>query len=561
MAWLYHKSDNTEDARSIFSPTVAVAEEVNVTLEGEKQEKKEQQDQKEQTTEDSEKRKKDPSLYSNTRVVDGEEYEHFPYIIVGGGTAAFAAVKTLKESGVTEEILVISNETTGPYLRPPLSKELWFTKEEDQVATPSEGSDATEVQKKQKLVYTQFDGTKMGIDFELPEKLADGVVLIRSNTVTDISPDQKLLKVNQNIIISYGKCLIATGSSPKKLNVPQPESASITTFRTQDDFRSLEALVKDPKSTHITVVGGGLLGTELAYSIATKGKKTNTRVSLIVKDAGALTKYLPDYLSDHVTANLRSAGVDVLTQAQVQEISENSEKSSLNVKLQDGREVKTDHVVVAIGTQANTAIAEKAMLEIDPINSGIVCNPQWMVVKDLYAAGEVASHWDTVLGRKRIEHHLYSYDSGKAAAKSMLGGMEFFFEWPIFWGTAAGTPYTAIGIVDPSLDTVGAWLKGPLGASGLPTLPSTLPDSDTTGGTNNRGEADNKYERENIFENGIVYYTKNNKVVGVLLWNIYDKIPQARRALQLREREYAEISDFVRAVPWELEPKIDEASA
>lgn len=50
-----------------------------------------------------------------------------PYLIIGGGTAAFSAFRAIKSNDARAKVLMISNEYRKPYMRPPLSKELWYT--------------------------------------------------------------------------------------------------------------------------------------------------------------------------------------------------------------------------------------------------------------------------------------------------------------------------------------------------------------------------------------------------------------------------------------------------
>lgn len=118
--------------------------------------------------------------------------------------------------------------------------------------------------------------------------------------------------------------------------------------------------MRSPEVGHVTVIGGGLLGTELADGISKRGETTDTKVSLLVKEQGVLAKYLPDYLSNFLTSELRKGkplmfhfvdnlvGIDVRTNALVKEITENpgtaTEEGKLVVHLDDGSQIETDHV-------------------------------------------------------------------------------------------------------------------------------------------------------------------------------------------------------------------------
>ncbi len=77
--------------------------------------------------------------------------EHVPYVIVGAGTAAFAAFRAIRSSDPKAKVLVIGQEDYTPYMRPPLSKELWFSKDKEAIAN---------------LRFTQWNGKERSILFE-----------------------------------------------------------------------------------------------------------------------------------------------------------------------------------------------------------------------------------------------------------------------------------------------------------------------------------------------------------------------------------------------------------
>jgi len=245
-----------------------------------------------------------------------------------------------------------------------------------------------------------------------------------------------------------------------------------------------------------------------------------------------MSKYFPGYLAEYLTEKLRKQnGIDIHTNVKPKEIIQKSSGPTpvYTVKLDDGSEIDTNHIVVAIGKTPNTSFAPA--LEIDPNNKGIVANSELLVRTDLWAAGDVVSYWTPGSERKRVEHYLHTHESGITAAQNMLGDANQFKRTEIFWGKLSGDEYIAVGTIDSKLENVGVWQKGP--KENRPASTENV--------------LDNIYEKNQDFRKGIVYYLKNKRVVGVLIWNIYDKQYEAA-SLLLSLREYTDYSDLQRAI-------------
>ena len=78
-------------------------------------------------------------------------------------------------------------------------------------------------------------------------------------------------------------------------------------------------------------------------------------------------------------------------------------------------------VVVCVGCEANTDIAEISGLEVDRNIGGFVVNAELEARRNLFAAGDASSFYDPLLGRRRVEHHDHSVVSGRLAGENMVG--------------------------------------------------------------------------------------------------------------------------------------------
>lgn len=205
--------------------------------------------------------------------------------MIGGGTASFAAFRAIKSHDPKARIMVLSNETETPYMRPPLSKELWLSDE-----NPS--SKLTKVKSKSKntegevesLTFKQWNGVERSLYYEPndfyinPSKLLDepngGVAIVRGYTVKKVDVEKRTAILDDGTEIKYGECLIATGSTPKNLPVFENATAKVqervSLFKTIEDYSSLKKNIDN--SSSVAIIGGGFLGSELACALAKYGK-------------------------------------------------------------------------------------------------------------------------------------------------------------------------------------------------------------------------------------------------------------------------------------------------
>lgn len=91
---------------------------------------------------------------------------------------------------------------------------------------------------------------------------------------TGLNPVDKKLTLDSGVVISYDKCLLATGGRPRNLPIfresPADLKEKVSLYRAIPDYQKLDDLVS--KVDSILVVGGGFLGSELAVGMASRGK-------------------------------------------------------------------------------------------------------------------------------------------------------------------------------------------------------------------------------------------------------------------------------------------------
>nr|AMY56536.1 AIF1 [Botryllus schlosseri] len=463
--------------------------------------------------------------------------ESAQYLLIGGGTASHSAMRAIRKRDPTAKILIITEEELRPYMRPPLSKELWY-------------SDDRELARQ--LIFKQWNGKTRSLFFEKegfysdPSELSSlesgGVGLLTGKKVLSISVKDNSVTLDDGSIVKFEKCLIATGGKPKSLPVFENHSNKTTLFRTAADFETLDSLTDGIES--VTVIGGGFLGSELACALGHKGSKSGLKVTQIFPEAGNMGRVLPEYLTKWTTEKVRKEGVDVITHSVVKSVSEDNDKVQLS--LSNGEKIATDHLVVAVGLDIDTKLAASAGIEVDETQGGYRVNAELQARNNIWVAGDAACFYDIKLGRRRVEHHDHAVVSGRLAGENMTGAGKPYWHQSMFWSDLGpDVGYEAIGIVDAKLPTVGVFAKAT--AADTPRAAAEA----TGEGVRSEQEAAEPAIRvtsANVdsedFGKGVVFYVRQKKVVGILLWNIFGRTGIARKIIhdQQEHDDYRELA-------------------
>lgn len=466
-----------------------------------------------------------PSRRHKQKPIDISKYpaksEDIPYeveyLIVGGGAAAFSASRTIKGRDATAKILIISKEPHYPYMKPPLSKELLFNQNREMA---------------ENLTFPQWNGSVRSIFFEVDafytpcEELAKsetgGVAVARGWKVESIDPHAKTVKLEDGKTIKYGKCLLATGSTPTKLKVieDQPNNIKerITYYNSLSDFKKIDHVVKNGAKT-IAIFGNGLLCCELACAMALRGKSNGVNVMIVMPSKRLMQDILPPYLCDWLKKKFESMGITVIRSHKMKRFAI-GEKNMLKIALSQKRHLDVDHLIVCTASKANTEIAEASHLEVDAQFGGFFANSELAISSNLYAAGDCASYYDEVLQKRR---NLLQYDNavvtGRIAGENMTGAEKPLHHQAMLWSElGSNVGFEAVGILDSGLKTAGYFRQ-----------PDHLQEATEIDTESN--EIPPKYCHK-----GVIFYLQNEYIEGILLWNLYDRLGIARQILAERKK-------------------------
>ena len=337
----------------------------------------------------------------------------YHYLIIGGGIAADAAARGIRELDTTRDIGVLSEEPDPPYNRPPLTKGLWK-------------GDA-------------LDG--------IWRKTADaGVTLHLGKKVTKIEPKAKRVTDHRGATYAYGKLLLATGVRPRTLVAG---GEAVVYYRTLADYRRVREAADQHK--RFAIIGGGFIGSELAAALTAAG----CEVTMVFPDPGIGARIFPADLMRFVSQYFTDKGVRLLPGQSVLGLVKKGR--AFSVRTLSGADVDAQLVVAGIGAQPNVELAEAAGL---PADNGIAVDERLRAGHpDVYAAGDVAAFVSPALGeRVRVEHEDNALAMGKYAGRAMAGADDGpYGHLPFFYSDLFDLGYEAVGNLDPRLQTVSDW--------------------------------------------------------------------------------------------------------
>jgi 3-phenylpropionate/trans-cinnamate dioxygenase ferredoxin reductase component len=391
------------------------------------------------------------------------------HVIVGGGLAAAAAIEGIRQHDREGSILLLTRENHAPYQRPLLTKDVWF--------------DAASLQR----LPVHPDGF-----YE-----EHGVRLACRREVVELDPERRLVFDERGEQHPYDRLLLATGSRPRRLDLPGGHSGGVRYLRDLEDYFALEQRLEHLQ--HVTLLGGNFTGIEMAAALRHRDKQ----VTLLCPDEYPLYRLLPREAGTAIADLLREHGVETVGGETLVEIEEQPEM--LHARTHQGNRLATQMVLVDGGAEPQTELADAAGLATD---EGVVVDEHTRASQpDVFAAGDVAEFPYLALGQiMRVECSDHALHHGRCAGVNMAG-VATVYDWiPALWFRVFDRIVQAVGELDPRrLDTQTVW-----------TVPG---------------------------RQGVVYYLRDDVVRGVLLFDLPDRLEWARdlvragRPMSATERE------------------------
>jgi NADPH-dependent 2,4-dienoyl-CoA reductase/sulfur reductase-like enzyme len=207
---------------------------------------------------------------------------------------------------------------------------------------------------------------------------------------------------------------------------------------------------------------------------------------MVFRDHSIGQNIYPPELSNFLNDFYRRKGVELIPADEVTKLEKTG--NSFEVQTRGGCTFEVDGVVAGLGVRPNVELAKSAGLKVE--NGILVDDRQRTSAPDVFSAGDVAMFPHKILGGLiRVEHEDNALKMGRQAGRNMAGADEAYTHAPFFYSDLFELGYEAVGELSSKLEMVTDW--------------------------------------QEPFQKGVVYYLKDGRVHGVLLWNVWKKVKEA----------------------------------
>lgn len=330
-------------------------------------------------------------------------------IVVGASHAAAQLVASLHQEGWSGNIIIIGDEPSLPYNRPPLSK------------TFLSGDKTAE----QLLIRPQAAYDKIGATLHLNKQ------------VIHIDRQAKIVTTSDNQKLSYDKLAICTGARVRNAHILGSSLMGVCYLRTMADVECIKTYTG--KGKHAVIIGGGYIGLETAASL----NKLGMKVTVLEMADRVLERVTSPEMSAFFTRIHRQEGVDIRTKVRVSHIV--GEQNVQAVQCEDGSQIPADLIVIGIGIIPNTELAEASGVIVD---NGIVTD-EFATTNDpdIVACGDCANHPNKLYAKRiRLESVPNAMEQAKSAAASICNKQKAYSALPWFWSDQFDVKLQIVGL-------------------------------------------------------------------------------------------------------------------
>ncbi|MBU5440060.1 FAD-dependent oxidoreductase [Tissierella sp. MSJ-40] len=308
--------------------------------------------------------------------------EKTKYLIIGNGIAGLSAAREIRNNDKEGSVLMVSSESYLTYYRVKLTEYLSRDFQDDDLLVSKEN-------------WYEDKNIKV----------------ILSKIVENIDVENNKIRLDDGMEIEYEKLLLATGSRPFIPPITGKFKEGVFALRTLKDLHYIKEYFKNCED--VSVIGGGLLGLEAAWSLKLLGKN----VSVIEFAPYLLPRQLDEEMANKLKDKLLSNGFKLYLSSGAEEIL--GENKTDGIKLNGDRKIKTDGVLVSSGIRPNLDLVRESGIELD---KGIKVDKTLRTnIPNIYAAGDVIEVDGTVIGLWTS-----SNEQGKVAGANMSGkSMEY----------------------------------------------------------------------------------------------------------------------------------------
>ncbi len=288
-------------------------------------------------------------------------------IIAGAGAAAFRFVQNYREQNETDEIHVFSKEPNLFYNRVLLPE--YVTEE---------------------LSWDEL------LKIKAKELKKLNIQLHPETYLTKVDKTHKTVTDNTGDTYQFDKLILATGSRafvPKDVQIDLPGRFTMRNKSDADSFKAyLEATNLPPEEQHVVIVGGGLLGLELAAAM----KHKNAKITIVQRGSRLMERQLDLVSSKLLALDVQERGIQIYFDNEVSTVFDDEDTGELNITLKSGKFITANAIVYAIGTIPNVEIARENGISC---RRGVIVNQHLQSSHpDIFAIGEIAEYNNQLFG-------------------------------------------------------------------------------------------------------------------------------------------------------------------
>lgn len=335
-----------------------------------------------------------------------------PIIVIGSGFAGYTLAREFRKLDSTTPLIIITADDGRSYPKPMLSNALTKGKTADQLSLASADAMAKTL----------------------------NATIMTNCSVSHIDPHNKTITISDAPILNYSQLILALGASPIRIPLGGDAANDVLSINTLNDYSAFRQQLLTAK--HVAIMGPGLIGCEFANDLI----NAEIAVTVIGPSTLPMDGLLPDPIANELKTTLSKAGVEWHLESTITAV--NHATHGYQLTLSNGKQLRADVVISAIGLRSNTELANAMKLET---NRGIMTDEYLQTSQpNIYALGDCAE----VSG-----HNLLFIAPILAAARALansLSGQKTAVKYPAM-PVAIKTPLYPLIVASPVSIATGSW--------------------------------------------------------------------------------------------------------